>query len=213
MGFGISNLIQKYTKAALIRYISPNALPIVKKYYGTEAIDQAEEIMPYTSFILAEESITPDVKKSEMHTYSSTITNQALENGSVAAEHIIQKPVSISLSFSETNNSLGARGGVIGKAINSLIGSKSTFDKLVEIWENKIICQIITEHKIYNNMVIQTMPIKHSAPYKGSLDISCDFKQLNFCDPVIATYVGKTSALSKAASPTVNGGLQKPKFL
>ena len=213
MGFGISNLIQKYTRPALIRYISTNALSKVKKYWGVETIDQAENTMDLVSFMLAEESIKPDVKKSETHNYSSSVTEQALEDGAIVSEHVIQKPISISLGFVETNNTLGGRGGIVGKAMQSIFGSKSTFDKLVEIWENKIICQIITEHKIYNNMVITAMPIKHQAPYKASITVTCDFKQLKFAYPIISIYVGKTEELTKAASGTVSGGFQKAKSI
>ena len=187
MGFGISNLIQKYTRPALIVY-------------------ENEELQ-------VEEIIKPDVKKSETHNYNSSVTEQALENGSIVSEHVVQKPLTVSLEFVETNNTVAARSTYLRNEFNSQLDRKTTFDKLVEIWENKSVCQIITEHKIYNNMVLTAAPIKHQAPFKASLSISCDFKQLNFAQPITTIYVGKSDDLTKAASATQNGGFQKLKTI
>lgn len=192
MGFGISGLIQKYTRAALIRYNGSGTQYFLEGYSD-------------------ENAIYPDVKKGELHKYQSNITQQALEDGSIVSEHIIQQPITISLQFEETNNTFGVRAG--DKLTNRLRGPTKTFDQLVEIWKNKIVCQVITEHKIYNNMVIQNMPIQHQAPYKGSLQIQCEFSQLNFATPAMSIYIGKDAGLTESASKTISGGQKQMKVL
>lgn len=180
MGFGVSGLINKYLRPALIRYNSS----------GTEY---------FLSGWRDENAIIPDVKKSETHNLQSTITQQAMEDGSIISEHVIQQPITVSLQFEETNNTLKGW----------MIENKTTFDKLFDIWKNKTVCQIMTEHKMYENMVVNNMPIQHRAPYKGSLSITCEFTQLNFAKPSTVVYVGKDEGLTKSSLPTVSGGSQK----
>lgn len=183
MGFGVSGLINKYLRPALIRYNSS----------GTEY---------FLSGWKDENAIIPDVKKSETHDFQSNITQQAMEDGSIIAEHIIQQPITVSVQFEETNNTLKGW----------MIENKTTFDKLYDIWKKKTVCQIMTEHKIYENMVVQSMPIQHKAPYRGSLSITCEFTQLNFAKPARSVFVGKDAGLTKSSSPTTNGGSQKLKL-
>lgn len=183
MGFGVSGLINKYLRPALIRYNGS----------GTDYFLEGWK---------DENAIIPDVKKSETHSYQSNVTQMALEDGSIVSEHIIQQPISVSIQFEETNNTI--RGWMTDQ--------KSTFDKLVDIWKNKTVCQIITEHKIYDNMVVQNIPIQHAAPYKGALRIACEFTQLSFAKPARTVFLGKTVGLTKSASGTVNGGQQKMKI-
>ena len=85
MGFGVSGLINKYLRPALIRYNGS----------GTDYFLEGWK---------DENSIVPDVKKSETHSYQSNVTQMALEDGSIVSEHIIQQPISVSIQFEETNN-------------------------------------------------------------------------------------------------------------
>lgn len=180
MGFGVSGLINKYTRPALIRYNGSGTQNFLEGWKD-------------------ENAIIPDVKKSETHNYQSNVTHQAMEDGSIVSEHIIQQPISVTVQFEETNNTL--------KAFYN--GQKSTFEKLRDIWKNKTVCQIITEHEMYSNMVVQSMPIQHRAPYRGSLTITCDFTQLSFVKAQRSVYVGKDEGLTKSSSQTVSGGTKK----
>ena len=62
---------------------------------------------------------------------------------------------------------------------------------------------------MYSNMVVQSMPIQHRAPYRGSLTITCDFTQLSFVKAQRSVYVGKDEGLTKSSSQTVSGGTKK----
>ena len=168
--------------------------PVLIKYKGAGTQDFIEGEVD-------ENVIKPDVKRSETHGYQSNVTQMALEDGSIVAEHIIQQPITVSVQFEETN----------GLLISGTVQKNGTFDKLVDIWKNKTVCQVITEHKIYDNMVVQNMPIQHRAPYKGALSITCDFTQLSFTSPTRAVFIGKSEGLTKSSSGTVQGGQQKMK--
>lgn len=204
MGFGVSGLINKYMRPALIKYINPEMADVFKKYYGVNTVPELYERVNFITAWAGTNNITPDVKKSETHSYQSNVTQMTLEDGNIAAEHIIQQPISVSLQFEETNNTIASGLGFA----KGLFGPKKTFDQLVEIWKKKAICQIITEHEIYNNMVIQNMPIQHRAPYRNSIAVTCEFTQLSFTTPAMSVYIGKNAGLSLSVSKTISGGQQ-----
>ena len=182
--------------------------------YGTALISWEEPgIEQGSSFVKkkifgAANEINPDVLKSEAHQFQSEVTQNVMETGSIVAEHIIQKPIRVTLTFEMTNGTLGGRmntsiQGLAGK----LLGFELTFDKLVKIWEQKIECTISTFHKKYENMVIENMPIVHKAPYKGAYKVSCDFVKLN--KKYLGIMSAKEEGTAQSAMTTQEGGLQK----
>lgn len=205
--------VNNFFKPALIRYVKPETDEEQRGWWGAEAIAKVEMIMAQALNFNDDglnQSINPSVKKQETHSYNSDITEQTMEDGSVISEHVIQKPVSISLSFEETNSSLEKSAAVqLLGGQQKVFGTMSVFDKLVEVWEKKIICQIVTEHKIYNNMVIANLPIQHTAPFRHSIKVSVDFMQLNFAKPVKTIYIGKSAGTTMSAMETQNAGMLK----
>ena len=138
--------------------------------------------------------IYADVKVSETHQFRNEITEQTMEDGSVVDEHVINKPIVISIQIYETNYTGNPA---------------SVFEKLVKIWEAKALLTLTTQHKIYQNMVISNMPITHRAPTKNSLSISCDMKQITFSKISTFQYVSKIKDVEMSASETVQGGPQQ----
>ena len=151
-------------------------------------------------------SLTPDVRKSEVHKYRSNITEVALEDGSIAAQHIIQRPIEITLQFEVTNSDK-----MLATALEffGLANQRPVFDKLTDIWRRKIPVTIITEQAQYTNMAVENMPIVHKQPYKNALQIMVDFKQLSYS--TIAGFKGKTKEIDKSVSPKQEGGMQTTK--
>ena len=187
MGFGVVNLLSKYVRPALITWNTYNGI--------------------------AAGSINVDVRVSETHKLSNDVTQQTMENGSVISEHVINNPVELSLQFTETNNTSIVNGALASLSnfnflSNTKLGPMSTFEKLTKLAEKKVPLTITTQHKIYNNMVIKNMPIMHRAPYRNSLQVACDLKQLNFSKPSFFTYVANELGISKAITPNENGGFQ-----
>lgn len=213
MGFGITSFVSRGTRKALIRWIDPdnnenevNDNSQGESLTGQSLMDNAKSFLTLALVgDLATNSITPDVRKSEVHKYRSNITEVALEDGSIAAQHIIQRPIDITLQFEETNS-----GKMIANVLSAvgLIDQVSTFDKLTDIWRRKIAVTIITEQAQYDNMVIENMPIVHKEPYKNALQIMVDFKQLSFSTIAGFQYKGSTKNIQKSVSPRVEGGMQ-----
>lgn len=215
MGFGISSYVTRGTRKALIRWIDPenNNESDVFDNSQDESIFSAQSIAQNAKQFLtlalvgdlATNSITPDVRKSEVHKYRAEVTETALEDGSIVSQHVIQHPIEVTLQFEETN-----AGKMIGNILNAvgMIDQVSTFDKLTDIWRRKIPVTIITEQAQYDNMVIESMPIIHKQPYKGALQIMCDFKQLSFYSLQAFQYKGNSKNIVKSVSPRVEGGMQ-----
>lgn len=205
MGFGISSFTNRGTRKALISWIEPTS---DSDNGFLESMWNSAVNFLTLSLIgdLNPKSITPDVRKAEAHKYRSSVTEVTLEDGSIAAQHIIQHPIEVTLTFEETNS-----GKMIANVLNSLgiIDQVSTFDKLTDIWRRKIPVVIMTEQAQYVNMVIENMPIIQRAPYKGALQIMCDFKQLSYGSIYLPKYRGTTKSIQKSANETIQGGMQK----
>lgn len=205
--------VNNFFKPALIRYVKPETSDEQRGWWGAESIAKLEMIMAQALNFSDDglnQSINPSVKKQEMHSFQSDVTEQTMEDGSIISEHVIQKPISISLSFEETNSSIEQSAAVqmVGGQ-QKVFGTMSVFDKLVEVWEKKIICQIVTEHKIYNNMVIANLPIQHIAPYRHAINVTVEFVQLNFSRPVKTIYMGKSIGTTMSSMATQSAGMLK----
>ena len=215
MGFGITGLVNAVTTKALIRYVPKDSK------YTLEEIDEkslggaAGLLNSYAAVGTVQsmlgykiKNISPDVKKGNSIRMMSDITEYALEDGSIVAQHIIQNPVEVTLTFEETNAGK-AIGNLMGAAAEVFLGAEnqSTYDKLVEIWEDKLKVEIITDNDIYKNMVIKSAPIVENAPYRGAYKVMATFRELvdtnteNKKKP-------KTMSLAKACMKMVKGGLQ-----
>ena len=188
MGFGISNIINKYIRPALISWSS---------YNGVEG-----------------GRINVDVKISEAHRFSNNVTTQTMEDGSIIDEHVINTPTEITLQFEETNNTVLA-GGILGSAAFGSawmkFGPGNTFAILRALAEKKVPLTITTPHAIYENMVMKNLPIMHRAPYRNAIQVVCDLIQLNFSIEQTFAYKAISAGIQKAASANQNGGYQQTK--
>lgn len=205
MSLGIAGIVNRLTRSAIIEWIDPAKEPIIDTH--SRIVNYAVE---YLYGFVSGNSITPDVKKQESHRFQSEVTQNTMEDGSIVAEHIIQKPIAVTLSFEMTNGSFGS--SIVGsrtvQQVARWLGYNTTFDKLVSLWEKKIECTVITQHRKYENMVIENLPIVHKSPYKNAYQVMCDFIQLKKKD-LGYSYPAKEISTAKSAMKTVEGGLQK----
>lgn len=147
--------------------------------------------------------IMADIKVSEDHTRKNDVTQTTLESGAVIADHVIIHPRVLSINFGVTNTGW-----------TSLLESRSQeiFDKLDNISRTQELVTVTTEHYSYTNMMISNVRMLHSAPYKGSLQIACDFEELNFADLQViknANVVSQEGGIGKSLTNTVNAGKQQ----
>ena len=147
--------------------------------------------------------IMADVKMSEDHTRKNEVTQNTLESGAVIADHVIIHPRVLSINFGVTNTGW-----------TSLLESRSQeiFDKLDNISRTQELITVTTEHYSYTNMMISNVRMLHSAPYKGALQIACDFEELNFSDLQVIKSINNVSqegGIGKSLTSTVNAGHQR----
>lgn len=228
MGFGITGFIKSATQKALIRYVDPEFNERVKKATGQEltlkdfnisgdgtlmgniSAYMKESISGYlASFLGIIQEIKPDVHKADSHRYQSEITQYAVEDGTIFSQHVIQRPIKVTLQFEETNAGKMIQ-NIIGGSARMLSGTskKSMFEQLVEIWERKIPVEIFTDQKIYKNMVIENLPIMHKAPYKGALQVMVDFVQLSTYQIQADEKKGITQEITESANVSKSVGKQ-----
>lgn len=146
--------------------------------------------------------IKADIKISEDHTRKNDVTQNTLESGAIIADHVIIHPRVLSINFGVTNTGW-----------TSLLESRSQeiFDKLDNISQTQELVTVTTEHYSYTNMIISNVRMLHSSPYKGALQIACDFEQLNFSSlQVIKTpeTVSSIGGIGKSLTDKVNTGKQ-----
>lgn len=209
MGFGVTGFIKSATQKALIRYVDPDSEEAQKLDNEPEGYLKSIYSSYKQEFLGILQEIRPDVRKAESHQYKSEVTQYAVEDGTIFSQHIIQQPVRVSLQFEETNAGK-MFSNIIGAAARWITGTnkKTMFEQLVEIWERKIPVEIVTDQKIYKNMVVENLPIMHKAPYKGALQVMVDFVQLSTFQIQVDEKKGTTKAITKAANKVKSVGKQ-----
>lgn len=115
--------------------------------------------------------INVSVKTSERHKFSSRVTEVPLENGCVISDHVLRTPNEVEVSFEMSNAGLGA-----------LAEAKSAFEKFYTLLESRELVTLVTEHKIYSNVVLIDFAPIHQAPNKGTLSCVATFKEVLFVE-------------------------------
>lgn len=133
------------------------------------------------------------VKKSEQHEMSAEITDIPLENGDTIRDHIVINPKTLTVQFEACNTDS-----------DSPISTFDAFEKMIEARE---MLEVVTEHKTYSNLALASFSASHQSPFKGALQGTLTFKEINL---VTITEVGRTKIKSgkstKSNTPKVNNG-------
>lgn len=112
--------------------------------------------------------IAVDVILSNSHILSADVTQNTLETGSKISEHVVLQPRILSISFQQTNVSGGAE------------RARSVWGQFKHLYENRELITVVTEHEIYENMIISNLTGLESAPFKGALSCTLTLTQINF---------------------------------
>lgn len=107
---------------------------------------------------------------SESHSLSATAVKTALEDGAVVTDHVILDPVKVSIGFAMTNAGHGAD------------QARDVFETFRKMLDERTVLELITEHTVYENMVIVGVDLTHQAPNKGALDVTVKLEQLAFVE-------------------------------
>lgn len=102
-----------------------------------------------------------DIKNGEFHTFSATPTRFTIESGAVAADHIIENPDTLEVTWVMSN--LDDQGQSYGNRAATLLDSLRDLIKRRELYE------VVTRHRIYPSMAIEAVTADHIGPFSGSL--------------------------------------------
>lgn len=116
-------------------------------------------------------TITFDLVLSENHNYNSTITKHPVQDGSEISDHIDNELESGTLNGLMTNYSLQ-----IGEVVSNR--AQDAFEALVALWQEKTRVTITTVLKVYNDVVITSMPFMRDNTQGESLPISISFEKM-----------------------------------
>lgn len=140
------------------------------------------------------------VLTAESHTFTANVPKIALESGAQISDHMILEPAQVSVTFSMTN------------AGTERQRARDAFDAFKQMMDSRQLVEVVTEHKIYTNMVLVSLTPMHSAPYKGALTVTATFQQINFVQLQSAGQSPrKGTKASKTASAQQKGGQVEPK--
>lgn len=131
------------------------------------------------------------VLEGEDHNRTSQMTEQTIEGGAVINDHVILKPLTITLRFEQCNVLYGetdvlnvnTKEELESVSANFYNGAyfelRQVFYKLEQMWKTKKIVTLDTFHKLYDNMILTSLSGVHRAPYKGTMKFTATFTQAN----------------------------------
>lgn len=141
-----------------------------------------------------------DVIESHLHERKAEVAQQVLENGATIADHIVLKPITLTITFSQTNQAKAGESG--------MERSRKVFQELEDLWRNRGLLTIWTEHKQYNDMVIESISSEQRAPHKGALSFSAKLVQINSVkiETTKVSAIQINGVMSTSGSSTVERG-------
>lgn len=161
-------------------------------------------------------SIKLDASLSESHSYTSTITDSPLEDGSVVSDHIIDAPFVLSITGSITNvPSLGI-GTLTLPAVTAVATVVSIFKKKNKIKDaeeefrnlrkTKVPFSVITGLRRYKNMVLESFTFNRDASIGDALEFTATIRQIDIVSTKIITIDESDDASKKANQKTGDEG-------
>lgn len=135
--------------------------------------------------------IEATVLEGEDHTRTSQMTEQVIEGGSVINDHVILKPISVTVRFEQCNILYGKTDVLQVQTQEELANISASYSngayfelqrvyfKLEKMWKDKQIVSLDTFHKSYVDMILTSLSGMHRAPYKGTMKFTATFTQVN----------------------------------
>jgi hypothetical protein len=129
----------------------------------------------YESNVVA--GVIVDVRKSDSHQLEAEVTMNTIETGEKISDHVILRPRRLSVMFEQVNTNEGlARATEVWSQFRSLWLNRGANPLNPAIPQ---LLEVYTEHEIYENMVIARVNALHVAPFKGALQFTVEFVQIN----------------------------------
>lgn len=150
-------------------------------------------------------TINFDLVLSENHNFSANATTHPVEDGSEISDHIINALENGTLNGLISNFSINA-----GEITSNR--SQDVFDALVALWKEKTLVTITTVMRVYEDVVITSMPFLRDGSQGESLPISISFRQMRVVTleqielEVEVKTNGVETDIDKQVAPEVNVG-------
>ena len=157
-----------------------------------------------------------DAIVSEKHNFSSEITEHPVESGSVIADHIYSKPISLDLDCIITNTPMTWVGLTAFDSFKRFNAGESNdfseiaFKKIEEIFRKREPITIATLLKTYDHMVLESLSVERGGDTSASLHFNCTAKQIRIIDQLL---VKIPKPKTPRAQPKQKKGLQETKPL
>lgn len=114
-----------------------------------------------------------DAAISECHNFAAKATTHPIEDGSSISDHVHTEPVTIQIDGIITNtptsflNELGGENLVL-----------KAFERVGSLFEEQKLVDVVTSHKTYKNMALESVSVRHDAQSSDALRLSCTAKQI-----------------------------------
>lgn len=141
-----------------------------------------------------------DVKGGEFHSFSATPTRFTIENGSNAADHIIENPDGLEVTWTMSN--LDENGTSYGNRAATFLDSLRTLIKARQLYE------VVTRHRIYPSMAIEAVLADHLGPFSGGLRGRIIFSEVPrvTLERAVIPEASVSPSVSKTASTQTDAG-------
>lgn len=137
----------------------------------------------------------------ESHSLQATATKQSIESGAQVTDHVILTPPQVAITFEVANTGGGAE------------IAKDVFETFKSMLEARELLEVITEHYVYDNMILVGLSPMHQAPYKGRLQCTATLQRVNQIQLQVVGRVPKKlskDGAGKSASASIDAGPQVP---
>lgn len=141
-----------------------------------------------------------DLKGGEFHTFSATPTRFTIENGSTASDHIVENPDGLEITWTMSNRD--ENGSSYGNRAATFLDSLRDLIKARQLYE------VVTRHRIYPSMAIESVMADHLGPFSGGLRGRIIFSEVPRATLERATIPEETvsPSVSKTASTQTDAG-------
>ena len=170
--------------------------------------------------------IFPEITFSENHNFSAQVPNIAISSGAIINDHVIPQPKELSLSYYITNTPL-LNASLPDNFVTNIISQADKSAKaaaylllLYEAVEKRRQFSVLTQHRLYTNMVITDVKGDNSAPNSGALSGSVKLQQVNISNVQVVSgqFTPKDKLPSgatqvKGASNIAKGSVSSPSVI
>jgi hypothetical protein len=153
----------------------------------------------------------------ELHTLSGIVSRFAREDRAPASDHVVLTPdvleVVIALGNVPIITGLGILGAVLPGAGRSE-NARTAIAILEGLRTRRELVSILTEHRLYTNMVLSSLGFQNAAAFSGSVSLRARFEESppatveTLFDPASLSSTGG-GRTDKTASDLINAGRQK----